>query len=260
MDLRRGSSPLTRGKRQAFRSFHHCRGLIPTHAGKTPTRTSRTPPPTAHPHSRGENGTRRCSALASRGSSPLTRGKLWVRPTSKLRRRLIPTHAGKTSGLPLVFLGLGAHPHSRGENESVAYGIPPMLGSSPLTRGKLGRFSGEGIASGLIPTHAGKTWMRPTTASCAAAHPHSRGENPLCGEPDLRLAGSSPLTRGKRRRVRHDRGASGLIPTHAGKTRHAAAADQCWRAHPHSRGENAITACRSAWSEGSSPLTRGKLG
>ena len=72
------------------------------------------------------------------------------------------------------------------------------------------------------------------------------------------LAGSSPLTRGKRTRQASPRNRQRLIPAHAGKT------DRAWRrgvhpqAHPRSRGENFTCLATTVVSSGSSPLTRGK--
>ena len=71
--------------------------------------------------------------------------------------------------------------------------------------------------------------------------------------------GSSPLTRGKHLggqrvvvRVR-------LIPAHAGKTHATCHRRHPPTAHPRSRGENARYVSPQASSDGSSPLTRGKL-
>ena len=50
-----GSSPLTRGKRRVHGVTERLVGLIPTHAGKTGSRSCRLRPSTAHPRSRGEN-------------------------------------------------------------------------------------------------------------------------------------------------------------------------------------------------------------
>ena len=74
----------------------------------------------------------------------------------------------------------------------------------------------------------------------------------------LTSAGSSPLTRGKRRSDRRAWRPHGLIPAHAGKTacRRMLRAPQ--RAHPRSRGENQETARDVVRPVGSSPLTRGK--
>ena len=90
------------------------------------------------------------------------------------------------------------------------------------------------------------------------AHPRSRGENSRPRRRRGTGAGSSPLTRGKRRPERLRPGLDGLIPAHAGKTGQGARPPGPRRAHPRSRGENLA---RTHWGEsspGSSPLTRGK--
>ena len=153
---------------------------------------------------------------------------------------------------------LGAHPRSRGENLEVG-----LLGGGGL---------------GLIPAHAGKTLLISPTSSGTWAHPRSRGENRGAGGGDKVGAGSSPLTRGKQRQgppTPRVRGSSpltrgklficsvsmrrtGLIPAHAGKTRCQRRSRDPDRAHPRSRGENALVADRAGNRIGSSPLTRGK--
>ena len=131
-------------------------------------------------------------------------------------------------------------------------------GSSPLTRGKHCRQAQHPGRAGLIPAHAGKTSCSDSYPASKRAHPRSRGENRRA-RARMRLArGSSPLTRGKpvidstvARRGR-------LIPAHAGKTYRRGAARSAARAHPRSRGENALYRSNTAWTRGSSPLTRGK--
>ena len=111
-------------------------------------------------------------------------------------------------------------------------------GSSPLTRGKPHR--------------------KPRNTLRGGAHPRSRGENDDSDDGFSSHCGSSPLTRGKhglrRPLVRLER----LIPAHAGKTLTPAGIFVIQGAHPRSRGENLISAFRSAGPCGSSPLTRGK--
>ena len=70
-----GSSPLTRGKPAPLRPGCPEGGLIPAHAGKTWAVTCGARTPWAHPRSRGENHAASASSRATRGSSPLTRGK-----------------------------------------------------------------------------------------------------------------------------------------------------------------------------------------
>ena len=76
------------------------------------------------------------------------------------------------------------------------------MGSSPLTRGKPRvLLMGRGH-SGLIPAHAGKTTLTDAEQSAPAAHPRSRGENVSVSSGWEKVAGSSPLTRGKPYRPR----------------------------------------------------------
>ena len=133
---RRGSSPLTRGKRHVVPPRRIHQGLIPAHTGKTASSKSHRPRTRAHPHSCGENVTLLPQQSAQPGSSPLTRGKL-IDPLIALAvGGLIPAHAGKTSPFRLRVVAVGAHPRSRGENSSMVSTTTRGQGSSPLTRGK----------------------------------------------------------------------------------------------------------------------------
>ena len=154
---REGSSPLTRGKRGLSFRWWGWVGLIPTHAGKTRDAARQSPPPTAHPHSRGENWEPMRAARVGTGSSPLTRGKPGVRFATSGAWGLIPTHAGKTIERGIRARIARAHPHSRGENMKKADAEALKQGSSPLTRGKRPRHPRPLPELRLIPTHAGKT-------------------------------------------------------------------------------------------------------
>ena len=115
-ERRRGSSPLTRGKPRAPCRCPSQRGLIPAHAGKTPsTRRPSTASP-AHPRSRGENQPVEAGWAAVNGSSPLTRGKHPAARVAWTSDGLIPAHAGKTRVLGVLVGVHRAHPRSRGEN------------------------------------------------------------------------------------------------------------------------------------------------
>ena len=111
-----GSSPLTRGKLPLIGLPLLLGGLIPAHAGKTPTGRSKTCPSGAHPRSRGENAVDDCGKAVPQGSSPLTRGKQPDGGGRTLRGGLIPAHAGKTGSLTRRWAMAWAHPRSRGEN------------------------------------------------------------------------------------------------------------------------------------------------
>ena len=176
----RGSSPLTRGKRDDRTVLAAAHGLIPAHAGKTQPSRSSTIPTAAHPRSRGENCWRMIASYLQAGSSPLTRGKRVLFDGVGEGRGLIPAHAGKTS--------------------SAVPSATPTTGSSPLTRGKLGSWTVDRDGTGLIPAHAGKTSVVSSWPQHRGAHPRSRGENSLGEWAERQPRGSSPLTRGKRAR------------------------------------------------------------
>ena len=172
-----GSSPLTRGKRLLMVHLLDLQRLIPAHAGKTrPPGGGRTGP-AAHPRSRGENSVPRRTTTRTRGSSPLTRGKLARRSSGGDSPRLIPAHAGKTQTVKTSFVEVAAHPRSRGENSCQRRNNLIFSGSSPLTRGKPRTRRPDVAAQRLIPAHAGKTPAFSAGEPRGRAHPRSRGEN-----------------------------------------------------------------------------------
>ena len=135
-----GSSPLTRGKLTNVFSSMSSGGLIPAHAGKTGSGLRGSRQRWAHPRSRGENPHETLSAYPFLGSSPLTRGKLTRMEVSTSRKGLIPAHAGKTTMTVWRPIDGPAHPRSRGENWELGGEALLIGGSSPLTRGKHGRW------------------------------------------------------------------------------------------------------------------------
>ena len=234
-----GSSPLTRGKQHHDRHLRRADRLIPAHAGKTCSMHPSRRRARAHPRSRGENLSRSSWSLCRRGSSPLTRGK---------RRSLF------LQGPPGA-----AHPRSRGENQPCQAPGRPVLGSSPLTRGKRRGATQTAAELRLIPAHAGKTWPTPRLTTPGWAHPRSRGENSALAISPGTNVGSSPLTRGKPESSEEGVACTRLIPAHAGKTRRGSHPGRTSAAHPRSRGENSAKKWGARPTEGSSPLTRGKL-
>ena len=255
-----GSSPLTRGKPADERGPLPIAGLIPAHAGKTTTVTSRSSKPAAHPRSRGENANALVCSPVQGGSSPLTRGKHRVVVVSRNIEGLIPAHTGKTGRLGQAHADGGAHPRSRGENPFLMPASAASSGSSPLTRGKRQQAGRTVDVLGLIPAHAGKTADGAGSRRCAVAHPRSRGENASVAKGLQTLSGSSPLTRGKLFTGYGGLDMGGLIPAHAGKTVVGGVAAAFWGAHPRSRGENSPVTSSLGTVMGSSPLTRGKQG
>ena len=253
-----GSSPLTRGKPNDVDGFDVGPGLIPAHAGKTPTRARTATCSWAHPRSRGENTALRRRGHRFGGSSPLTRGKPKRTTASPADLGLIPAHAGKTEIPGFSLFSYRAHPRSRGENMALASALSAARGSSPLTRGKHQVGDRSELRQRLIPAHAGKTSGRRSRARRTRAHPRSRGENATAGHLPRWARGSSPLTRGKQGPGMSTTTRARLIPAHAGKTLPRDSLQRGRRAHPRSRGENRSASSSPSFRVGSSPLTRGK--
>ena len=112
----------------------------------------------------------------------------------------------------------------------------------------------------LIPAHAGKTCSGRRKQPRTRAHPRSRGENHPSHQAAASRMGSSPLTRGKRRRPHPPPPRCRLIPAHAGKTMGSSPTPLPTAAHPRSRGEYGVSPVVPTNQRGSSPLTRGKPG
>ena len=172
--------------------------------------------------------------------------------------RLIPAHAGKTSGRSEAPLQRATHPRSREENID-AWQLPERhVGSPPLARGKPQQGRESSDCARLIPAHAGKTGSCCRPRPACRAHPRSRGENGAFRSRLVCCGGSSPLTRGKPCQHRAPVPHAGLIPAHAGKTARRRCPCANAAAHPRSREENLWEDRIRALEHGSSPLTRGK--
>ena len=94
----------------------------------------------------------------SRGSSPLARGLLNIRPHVSGRIRIIPARAGFTPRSNRIGRYPGDHPRSRGVYLSPCAAALFMAGSSPLARGLLSFLTPLTANSGIIPARAGFTF------------------------------------------------------------------------------------------------------
>ena len=192
-----GSSPLSRGIRQAGNPVMHMRRIIPALAGNTELRPFSTLTNTDHPRSRGEYKLEHCPVCHETGSSPLSRG--------------IPVPDRDLWG------GGRDHPRSRGEYSDKSQNAIDYSGSSPLSRGIRGSRRAGRRPRRIIPALAGNT-------------PPPPGANNTC-------AGSSPLSRGIRRAVSPNPDGGGIIPALAGNTPTTSPSPWSEPDHPRSRGE-----------------------
>ena len=133
------------------------------------------------------------------------------------------------------------------------------VGSSPHTRGAPEDGLDLAVPIGIIPAYAGSTLSLTVRCALDEDHPRIRGEHSQAGNGGVRLAGSSPHTRGALEGL--DLGADymGIIPAYAGSTTRPSRARKTFSDHPRIRGEHVQMNRAIADGSGSSPHTRGAL-
>ena len=130
-----GSSPRMRGT-PVPHSVRLCnRRIIPAHAGNTTVSRHRTSASKDHPRACGEHVDGASHDVGAEGSSPRMRGTLHPRPARQDRRRIIPAHAGNTTGTRSNLTLHGDHPRACGEHGVLGLRCIGHGGSSPRMRG-----------------------------------------------------------------------------------------------------------------------------
>ena len=133
--------------------------------------------------------------------------------------RIIPAYAGSTRGSIHRENSPRDHPRIRGEHRDQVRAGLLVPGSSPHTRGALGRAAGESDPVGIIPAYAGSTRSPYRRHRRRPDHPRIRGEHELvsaCSDDDR---GSSPHTRGAQFMPVRAIASFRIIPAYAGSTR-----------------------------------------
>ena len=177
-----GSSPLARGLRHSADGLRHGRRIIPARAGFTAHNRAHARLMRDHPRSRGVYRCPLALRPARWGSSPLARGLRVLGPAWSVGEGIIPARAGFT------------HP--------TVSDITPVCGSSPLARGLPSSLGVVSLRSRIIPARAGFTLKISHRGSLLWDHPRSRGVYRLRVAERRAAAGSSPLARGLRLRMR----------------------------------------------------------
>ena len=173
------------------------------------------------------------------GSSPHTRGARQTPGSSMRNTGIIPAYAGSTPSGARPRSGSRDHPRIRGEHE------PDGVGG--------------GLGVWIIPAYAGSTPSTSGQVGGDADHPRIRGEH-AARRSILRMSpGSSPHTRGARRRFHADGRRVGIIPAYAGSTIRTWTPPRDPADHPRIRGEHSSVLPGTAKIWGSSPHTRGAL-
>ena len=252
-----GSSPHTRGAPHAVSGWRLLGGIIPAYAGSTRARRPRRRDRADHPRIRGEHRQAPRHQPRCGGSSPHTRGAPESAWSSQQSCRIIPAYAGSTAGLTRGVHRRSDHPRIRGEHGGPDTRLLSLLGSSPHTRGARRPDPRRDSGMRIIPAYAGSTRATLYEVSVVPDHPRIRGEHERLRPRILGLLGSSPHTRGARRRRPHPNVDRRIIPAYAGSTRTYAAGEPLARDHPRIRGEHEKTRHPPPQTPGSSPHTRG---
>ena len=168
---------------------------------------------------RGENLEVVNDAVEAYGSPPRAWGKHACLPHAIHISRLTPTCVGKTSNKTADETSTEAHPHVRGENQSLCEISCQLCGSPPRAWGKHENFLSVRLRVGLTPTCVGKTDDMLRNKSIHQAHPHVRGENSTDFFHLVSDHGSPPRAWGKRRCTGEKNYCGGLTPTCVGKTK-----------------------------------------
>ena len=109
--------------------------IIPALAGNTTASSTPRSRARDHPRSRGEYACFIVPLLPESGSSPLSRGILFMAFSGVEWGRIIPALAGNTAAGDPNHRAGSDHPRSRGEYQGVARTASGSRGSSPLSRG-----------------------------------------------------------------------------------------------------------------------------
>ena len=149
------------------------------------------------------------------------------------------------------------HPRIRGEHTDKTEALGLSQGSSPHTRGAHRRTVRQRPRIRIIPAYAGSTRCAASLTKGPKDHPRIRGEHRRILPRAHPGHGSSPHTRGARRRPRVYPISSRIIPAYAGSTQIHLNSTGDIRDHPRIRGEHLNRIKNELPSEGSSPHTRG---
>ena len=171
-----GSPPLTRGKAKIDSGEVETVRITPAYAGKRLISNGESTLARDHPRLRGEKLLSIPMAILFMGSPPLTRGKATMAEKVTSQPRITPAYAGKR--LPLDSTAPKQEDHPRLRGEKFLLRLPPllMLGSPPLTRGKVVGVYASYQPSGITPAYAGKRNSAYSIRHKKKDHPRLRGE------------------------------------------------------------------------------------
>ena len=161
----KGSSPRMRGSPLFSQFMQNIFGIIPAHAGLTPSVETPECIVWDHPRACGAHSNP-CSMIATvMGSSPRMRGSLVALRVLRVEVGIIPAHAGLTRTVLSSGPSTGDHPRACGAHQFFPRTRESVQGSSPRMRGSQFVCSFLFCFYGIIPAHAGLTRAKLRTNS-----------------------------------------------------------------------------------------------
>ena len=191
-----GSSPRLRGTPQCRLSRPLSIGIIPALAGNTTGCVVWATYPWDHPRACGEHFPVGQPERGRQGSSPRLRGTHGCRPTSAVRRGIIPALAGNTKSTSPIALHNWDHPRACGEHVTIPADAILTAGSSPRLRGTPDNHARNGRTGGIIPALAGNTFAVVAPHVPHWDHPRACGEHANSNNSKRSPPPSSPRLRG----------------------------------------------------------------
>ena len=158
-------------------SFQHIprRGIIPAHAGLTPTPCVNVLLRWDHPRACGAHYVLDGDEMSGTGSSPRMRGSRSEAEEARDVIGIIPAHAGLTPLAALRPFTLWDHPRACGAHRCAQDNVEKYMGSSPRMRGSPPIRYRRLRAQGIIPAHAGLTYGPRRFARLCRDHPRACG-------------------------------------------------------------------------------------
>ncbi len=154
----------------------------------------------------------------------------------RLPHRIIPAHAGLTSGAAIWWRRPWDHPRACGAHSGFALGLACPRGSSPRMRGSRKFLHAYLPTGGIIPAHAGLTSFLHLQPRWRRDHPRACGAHIFFAFAAEVAAGSSPRMRGSLHTVGVLVELLRIIPAHAGLTVGRQIADRDIMDHPRACG------------------------
>ena len=171
-------------------------GIIPAHAGNTPSFLLLYVQYGDHPRACGEHAMLPGSRRHGWGSSPRMRGTQALRFGRPTDMGIIPAHAGNTRSFSPASPVPQDHPRACGEHSVRHSKRSAILGSSPRMRGTLSESNPHLTINRIIPAHAGNTVHSALGLSVRRDHPRACGEHHQIPAKLQWKQGSSPRMRG----------------------------------------------------------------